>query len=164
MNRSFHMCSHLTALFIVVVLSGCSQGRDRDEAKGVAAGITQTMASTGAATNGACKLLTRDEVAAALGSAVGEGSNWSGGGCEWRAGDDVAVQVVMASTRDWEPPARSAGAEVLGGVGLKAFAGPWLGRVRAGALTDTHTVYVTAPSRDVAVRLLRQAVARLPSS
>lgn len=164
MNRSLYLHAIFVPLFVAVVLWSCSQGSDRDNARNVAAGIAQTMASAGAATDEACKLLTRDEVAAALRSAVDEGRNWSAGGCEWRTGAGDAVQVVMARARDWEPPATSAGGESLPGIGMEAFVGPWLGSARTGALTDRHSVYVTAPNRDVAVRLLRQVVQRTPSN
>lgn len=160
MNRSLCLYSLLEALFAAVVLSGCSQGSDRGQAEHVAQGISQTMTSSQSATSETCKLFSRADISAALGATASEGHDWNVG-CEWRAGDQ-AVQVVMVSARYWEPLAKSAGGESLPGIGLKAFVGPWTGSVRAGALTNTHSVYVTAPNRDIAVRLLREAVQRLP--
>lgn len=159
MNR-FRFCSIAMALSAAVALSGCSQGSDRDQAEHLAQGISQTMASSQGATNQACKLFSRDEVSAALGAAVDEGHDWNIG-CEWSAGDKAVQAVVVAN--DWEPLAKSAGGEPLSGIGKEAFVGPWLGDMRAGALIDSRSIYVMAPTRDVAVKLLRQAVARMPS-
>ena len=160
MNRSFRFCVIATALSTVVFMCGCSQGSDREQAEHVAQGISQTMASSQGATNPACKLLSRDEVGAALGTTVDEGHDWNIG-CEWRAGDK-AVQVIVVAD-DWEPLAKSSGGESLPGIGKEAFVGPWLGDVRAGALIDTRSIYVITPTRDVSVKLLRQAAARLPT-
>lgn len=160
MNQPLRCCT--TAMFAAVVLAACSRNVDQAAAKATAEGIATTMASTAVATDKACKLFSRDEIAAALGAAVEEGTNWAPGGCEWRAGD-TAVHITIARTQDWEPLDKSAGGESLQGIGKQAFVGPWLNDMRAGALTDTHTVYVMSPSRDVSVVLLRQAVARLPS-
>lgn len=160
MNRSSRFSLIATALSAAVALSGCSQGSDRDQAEHLAQGISQTMASSQTATNQACKLFSRDDVSAALGARVDEGHDWNIG-CEWRAGDQ-AVQVVVVAD-DWEPLAKSAGGESLPGIGKEAFVGPWLGDMRAGALVDTRSIYVITPSRDVSVKLLRQAVARLPA-
>lgn len=159
MNRSSHFCLIATALSAAVALFGCSQGSDRDQAEHLAQGISQTMASTATANNHACKMFSRGEISAALGAAVDGGHDWNIG-CEWRAGDQ-AVQVIVVAD-DWEPLAKSSGGESLPGIGKEAFVGPWLGDMRAGALIDTRSIYVISPNRDVSVKLLRQAVARMP--
>ena len=160
MNRIIRFCSIATMLSAAIVSCGCSQGSDRAHAEHLVQGISQAMASTAAANNQACKLLSRDEVSAAIDAPVDAGHDWNIG-CEWSAGDK-AVQVVVVND-DWEPLAKSSGGESLPGIGKEAFVGPWLGDIRAGALIDTRSVYVITPTRDVSVRLLRQAVARLPS-
>ena len=159
MNRLLR--SGTIAMLAAVVLTACSKNTDQAAAKATAEGIASTMASTAVATDKACKLFSRDEIATALGAAVEEGTNWAPGGCEWRAGD-TAVHITVARAEDWEPLDKSAGGESLQGIGKQAFVGPWLNDMRAGALTDTNTVYVLTPSRDVSVALLRKAVERLP--
>lgn len=162
MIRSSRFLLMTTVLSAAVLAAGCSHGSDSDQAKQLAQGITQTMASGQIATSKACKLLTPEEVSAVLGATVDAGHDWNIG-CEWRAGDK-AVQVVVARANDWEPMAKSAGGESVPGVGKEAFVGPELGSFKAGALTDTKTVYVSAPTREMAVRLLRKAVEQLPAN
>ncbi|MEO6798458.1 MAG: hypothetical protein ABI178_00760 [Rhodanobacter sp.] len=64
--------------------------------------------------------------------------------------------AVARATRTMHPNSRRTRKQ-------KAFVGPWQGGARVGALAATHTICVTAPNRDIAVRLLREAVPRLPS-
>lgn len=160
MSRSTLFFTMATLASLTWVLAGCSKSSDRANAENVANGITQTMAASVPATSKACKLFSRDDISAALGKPVDDGHDWSAG-CEWKAGDQ-AVQVVIARAEDWEPLAKDSGGESLPGIGMQAFVGPWLGDSRAGARTDTSTVYVITPSRDLSVKLLRQAVQRLP--
>lgn len=159
MNRLLRSCT--TTMLAAVVLTACSKNTDQAAAKATIEGIASTIASTAVATDKACKLFSRAEIATALGAAVEAGTNWAPGGCEWRAGD-AAVHITVARAEDWEPQDTSAGGESLQGIGKQAFVGPWLGDMRAGALTDSNTVYVLTPSRDVSVALLRKAVERLP--
>ncbi len=159
MNRMLRNGS--LAMLAAVVFTACTKNTDQAAAQATAEGIANTIASTSVATDKACKLFTRAEIATALGAAVEEGTNWAPGGCEWRAGD-TAVHITIARAEDWEPQDKSAGGESLQGIGKQAFVGPWLGDSRAGALTDSNTVYVLTPSRDVSVALLRKAVERLP--
>ena len=162
MIRSCSFRLMTTVISATILLSACSQGSNADQAKQLVQGITQAETSGQAATSPACKLLSSHEVSAVLGSVVDEGHDWNIG-CEWRAGDQ-AVQVVVARANDWEPMAKSSGGESVQGIGKEAFVGPELGNFSAGALTDTKTVYVTAPTAEKAVRLLRQVVERLPAN
>ncbi len=160
----FRHCVPSTVVTLVLlgsVLSGCSKDSDSTDAGNLAKGINQTMSSTVLATDNACKLFSRSDIATALGKDVDEGHNWAPGGCEWKSGDDV-VQAVVMRTSDWEPVGKEGGGESLPGIGNEAMVSPSLGSFRAGALTASNAIYVQAPTRDVAVKLLRQAVARLP--
>lgn len=161
MNRSLRLCTTAMLLLVGVVLSGCAKNSDRTDAKNLAKGISQAMSSTTVATDKACKLFSRSDIAAALGKEADEGHNWAPGGCEWKTGDD-AVQAVVMRTSDWEPVGKGGGGESLTGIGKEAMVSSWLGNFRAGALTASNAVYVEAPTREVAVKLLRQAVTRLP--
>ncbi len=151
----------VTLVLLGSILSGCSKDSDTTDAGNLAKGINQTMSATVAATDKACKLFSRSDIATALGKDAQEGHNWAPGGCEWKSGDD-AVQAVVMRTSDWEPVGKDGGGESLPGIGNEAMVSPSLGSFRAGALTASNAVYVQAPSRDAAVKLLRQAVARLP--
>lgn len=156
MNRPSKFYAIAMLLLFGGVLSGCAKNSDRTDAENLAKGISRTMAPTTGATDKACKLFSRDEVSAALGARVGDGHNWSPGGCEWTAGDQN-VHATVARPQDWE-----GGGDAVPGVGKEAFVQPWLGDFRASAVTDSNSVYVLAPSRGVAVQLLRLAVTRLP--
>ncbi|WP_159017259.1 hypothetical protein [Cognatiluteimonas profundi] len=154
-----HIASAL-AIVVLLAIAGCAKTDDRADAQDVAAGISSTMQASTAGSNKACKLLTRAEISEALGKPVDEGHDWSAGGCEWRSGGD-AVQVQQVAADDWEPLAKSSGGESLPGIGLEAFVGPWLGSARAGAKTSSGCVYVMTPTRDLSVKLLRQATSRM---
>ena len=157
------------AVLIALALAACSS-TDKPALLLASAPAAQTApgpAAAGPASSGkACKLFTRSEIAAAIGAAVGEGTEWGSGfgGCEWSAGDDNAVQTALMPDRNyWEDLAESQGGEALSGIGEKAFVAPWMGSFRAGALTPQGAVYVMSPKRDVSVALLRTAVARMPT-
>ncbi|MEO6138547.1 MAG: hypothetical protein ABIP11_07790 [Luteimonas sp.] len=158
-----HWIPSTTVVIVLLggVLSACSKESGRTDAGNLAKGINQTMSSTVVATDKACKLFSRSDIATALGKDADEGHDWAPGGCEWKSGDD-AVQAVVMRTSDWEPVGKDGGGESLTGIGNEAMVSPSLGSFRAGALTASNAVYVQAPTRDVAVKLLRQAVARLP--
>ncbi len=162
MGRSslFFMVATLASLSSILI--GCSKSSDHADAENLAQGITHTIAASSPATSKACKLFSTGDISAALGKPVDAGHDWSAGGCEWKSGDQ-AVHVVVARVDDWEPLAKDSGGESLSDIGKQAFVGPWLGDSRAGARTDTNTVYVITPNRDLSVKLLRQAVQRLPS-
>jgi hypothetical protein len=120
-----------------------------------------------ASSDDVCRMFTRAEISKALGAQVSNGAPWGmfGGGCEWAAGEENAVQVVVV--RDvsyWENLKSVQGGEALAGFGEEAFVAPWLDAFRAGALTEHGVIYVMTPKRDLSVALLRQAVERVPKA
>lgn len=151
-----------SALSIFALVVGCSGDSGQEDAKSLANAITDSTSSSAEANNETCKLFSRDEVSAALGISVDEVANWSYGGCEWKA-DDQSVHVQVAAARYYTPLAKSSGGETLTGIGKAAFVGPALLGFTAAALLKSRCVYVTAPTRDMAVELLRLAVNRMTS-
>lgn len=113
----------------------------------------------------ACKLLSRDEIAKALGAAVevGETSGPLGSACSWKIkSQDRTVMLQFVPRKYYEDGARQPGGEALAGIGEKAFVGPWLDDQRAGALTANGAVYVMTPKKDASVALLRAVATRVP--
>jgi hypothetical protein len=82
----------LGALF----LTGCGGGSEPPQATGASASDEDAVALDDVET---CALLTREQVAAAVGAEVGAGSEWGLSGCEWRAdpGPIVVLQVFAGS-------------------------------------------------------------------
>jgi hypothetical protein len=152
------------ALLAALALSlvACSQGSAQSEAKKLHDQLT--AAGTESA---ACKMFSRAEISAALGAAVGEGytSGPLGSACSWdvKGNDEQSVMVQIVSRDYWEDGTRAEGAEALTGIGEKAFIGPWIGDLRAGALTAKGAVYVMSPKREASIVLLRQAAERMPT-
>lgn len=155
MTRAYGRC---TAAAIALVVAACSQGgSDAGE-------ISHAPDGASAATSGLCKLLSRDEIAAAVGSPVADGNVAGplGSGCQWELANERSVMIQVVPRDYWEDGTNAPGGEALADIGEKAFVGPWLDDQRAGALTPNGAVYVISPSRDASVTLLRQVATRVP--
>ena len=166
--RQAHHHAALVALIALALTACSSTDKPAPPLASAPASTTQTASAAAepAASSKACKLFTQGEIADALGTSVGKGTNWGSGfpGCEWSAGGDNAVQAALMPDRSyWENLAETTGGEALSGLGQEAFIAPWMGSFRAGALTPQGAVYVMSPKRDVSVTLLRTAVARMPT-
>lgn len=146
---------------LALSVTACSQGTGQAEAMKVRDQLTGAGAQSPA-----CKMFTRNEIAAAYGAAVAEGetSGPLGSGCSWalKSGNYQSVMVQLVPRDYWEDGTEQPGGEALAGIGEKAFVGPWLDDHRAGALTEKGAVYVMSPKREASVALLRQAADRMP--
>ncbi len=154
---SFHRA--LPVLALAVLSGACSEGPDLDAAR------TELQQLSGTADSPICKLLTRQQIAAALGKPVDEGHTAGplGSGCSWPVkGTERSVMVQVVPRDYWEDGTRQPGGEALEGIGEKAFVGPWLDDYRAGALTAKGAVYVMSPSKAASVTLLRDVAPRIP--
>jgi hypothetical protein len=144
-------------LAFAVGLAACSDGAELDAARSLQQQIT------GGDDSPVCKLFNAQEIGAALGKPVEHGHTAGplGSGCSWEIkGQDRSVMVQIVPRDYWEDGTHQPGGEALEGIGEKAFVGPWLDDHRAGALTANGAVYVMSPSKEVSVRLLREAVTK----
>jgi hypothetical protein len=155
-------------LVLLVATAACKSGERPTGGPG-GAPAPGAAAPTEAPAAGICGLFSPQELAEVLGEPMKPGtvSGPLGSACTWdseREGKDVMIQIVDADS--YEDGSRASGGEALTGIGERAFAGPWLGGARAGALTATHAVYVlvsgTSDDRARAVALLPRVIERLP--
>ena len=149
----------LGTLALSVIIAACSDKPDPAAAQNLQRELT------GGGDSPMCKLLTKQQIGAALGAAIGDGytSGPLGSGCSWPIqGQDRSVMVQVVPRDYWEDGTRQPGGEALEGIGEKAFVGPWLDDYRAGALTANGAVYVISPSKSASVKLLQDVATRVP--
>lgn len=161
MKRILELLAVMVWMLALGALAGCSRG-GREWNPSLAQGNQGSVASM----SPACSLLDRNDIGATIGAGVAEGRAWGAGGlgCEWVAGDDKVIQlVVIDDSQYWQDLATTDGGESLPAVGTQAFVAPWLGNFRAGVLTTAGCIYVMTPRREASVHLLRAAASRLPA-
>jgi hypothetical protein len=114
-----------------------------------------------------CGLVTVQDVAAALGTAVqpGEPGGPLGTACQYAGkDDDYALIQVIDDTTYWMDPKMANGYEPIADLGLAAFSMPQRGGWRASGLTGASMAVVVLSARSAtragAVALLRKVMAR----
>lgn len=118
-----------------------------------------------AATNRACHLFTKAELASLAGTAVSAAQGGVAGpqSCRWtlETADPRSITVILVPVGEWRDGAGSPGGERLGAPGEHAFVAPWLDDQRAGTRTPGAGIYVLSPRRTLSVELLSRAAARV---
>jgi hypothetical protein len=150
-----------TLVVLAVFAAACS----KNDSHAQATALQQQIIGAGS-DSVACKLFTADQIADALGRAVDDGATSGplGSACSWSIkGEHRSVMVQIVPRDYWEDGSRAPDAQVLEGIGEKAFVGRWLDDQRAGALTANGAVYVMSPNKDTSVTLLRDAAPRVPA-
>lgn len=125
--------------------------------------LTGTSWAQGTDVGSACKLFTPAEIAAYLGTVVGQGVG-QGSSCQWTDKDYEAQAILAVVGPDkFEEPSLVKGFKRLPGVGKKAWVAPDAGW-RAGVLLDGAAILVNLDSKKMneatTVAFLQEAIKR----